>query len=123
MRRSIADLSMLGRSAIKTVEVCTARGLVTATTVGSGWLRPGAHRALASGARWARAIEAARRCDGNRLSSPVSALNPAVQAPEWPGRFTGPLAVLVEASDPFDRRPARRVLPRDERARQTRETS
>lgn len=36
MRRSIADLSMLGRSAIKTVEVCTARGLVTATTVGVG---------------------------------------------------------------------------------------
>ena len=49
MRRSIADLSMLGRSAIRTVEVCTARGLVTATTMGSGWLRPGALRALASG--------------------------------------------------------------------------
>lgn len=61
MRRSIADLSMLGRSAIKTVEVCTARGLVTVTAVGSGWLLPGAHRALASGARWARV-----RIPGNR---------------------------------------------------------
>ena len=74
-----------GRSTTRTVEVFTARGLVTATTVGSEWLRPGALRALASGARWARAIEATRRCDGNGLSSPVSALNPAVLAPEWPG--------------------------------------
>ena len=46
---------MLGRSAIETVEVCTARGLVNATTVGSGWLCPDGHGALASGARWARA--------------------------------------------------------------------
>ena len=70
---SIADLSMLGRSAIETVEVCTARGLVSATTVGCGWLRPDAHGALASGARWARAVEAARRIrDGLAASASVS---------------------------------------------------
>ena len=70
---SIADLSMLGRSAIETVEVCTARGLVTATTVGSGWVRPDAHGPLAGGTRWARAIEAARRIrDGLAASASVS---------------------------------------------------
>ena len=70
---SIADLSMLGRSAIETVEVCTARGLVSATTVGSGWLRPDAHGALASGARWARAVVAARRIrDGLAATASVS---------------------------------------------------
>ena len=70
---SIADLSMLGRSAIETVEVCTARGLVSATTVGCGWLRPDAHGALASGARWARAVEAARRIrDGLAATASVS---------------------------------------------------
>ena len=52
---------------------CTARGLVTATTVGSGWGRPDAHGPLPGGTRWARAIEAARRIrDGLAASASVS---------------------------------------------------
>lgn len=58
---SIADVSVLARSAIETVEVCTARGLLTATTVGPTWSRGDAHATLRGGAQWTQALESARR--------------------------------------------------------------
>ena len=70
---SIADVSMLARSAIETVEVCTTGGLLTATTVGPAWSRGDPHATLRGGAQWTQTLESARRIrDGLAATAPAS---------------------------------------------------
>ena len=72
MLPSLLDVHMLAHPAIDTVEVCTTHGLLSATTAGPGWSRLDGDGALTRRARWARALEAARRlCEGLAATSPV----------------------------------------------------
>ena len=92
---------------------CTVRGLVTATTVGSGWVRPDAHGPLAGGTRWARAIDAAhprRACRERFGLSVAGALQRARGDPRGAGargahlreRVGGSRAALGGASRRYD---------------------
>ena len=70
---SIADVSMLARSPIETVEVCTAGGLLTTTTVGPVWSRRDADGVLRGVGPWTRVLESARRMrDGFAAIAPAS---------------------------------------------------
>ena len=85
---SIVDVSMLAHSAIETVEVCTTRGLLTATTVDPEWSRRSACGLRLGRARWTQAMEAAwRLCEGLAATAPVS----------WPQAHRTAQAATLEA--------------------------